>query len=284
MAAVCVTTTSATTAASGARLCSVDHDRPVSPRWGAPVLTGPSTATPWAWRSSAPTSAADPTRPISAAGIRRSTRAAHDHEGQDPGADGERPPVDLVEVGEHVGHPVLVGAGRRGQPEEIGQLVGDDDDGDAGQEAGHDGGREELGDPPEAQDGDQHHHEPDHDGQDRHQVDVVRRSRQRQRGHPRGEQRRDRRVGPHRHLRVGAQEGEEHRSGDEGVETGDRWHAGQPGGRQLLGHRNDEEREAGREVRAGPGTLVALQRRQQGRAAHRDIIAHRPLRQIDPIE
>ena len=123
-----------------------------------------------------------------------------------------------------------------GSPKNFGQLVGDNDECHAGQEAGDDGGREEFGDPPEAQDAHEHHHEPDHDCEDLDQVDVVGRAGHGERGHPGGEQRCDRRVRPHRHLPVGAQKGEEHRAGHEGVETGDGGHAGQPGGRQLLGY------------------------------------------------
>ena len=65
-------------------------------------------------------------------------------------------------------------ARRRRQAEEVGQLVDDDDHGDAGQEAGHDGRREEVGDPAEPQEADQHHDDAHHHGQDRDQVDVVR--------------------------------------------------------------------------------------------------------------
>ena len=96
---------------------------------------------------------------MSAPGMRRSRRAADDHDGQHAEADGQRPPVDLVEVGEHVGDPVLVRAGGRRQAQEVGQLVDDDDDGHAGQEADDDGRREELGDPAQAQDAHQHHDE-----------------------------------------------------------------------------------------------------------------------------
>ena len=187
-------------------------------------------------------------------------------------------------MGQHVGDAVLVGAGGRGQAEEVRQLVGDDDDGHAGQEADGDGGREELGDPPEAQDADEHHDEPHHDRQDPHQVDVASGAGQGEGGHPGGEERCDGRVGAHRHLRVGAQEGEEHRPGHEGVEAGDGRHACQPRGRQLLGDGDDEQGEAGHQVRASPGTLVPVQRGQDEWTPHRDIIAHRPLRQIDPIE
>ena len=206
------------------------------------------------------------------------------HEGQDPEADGERPPVHLVEVGEHVGHPVLVAAGGRGEAEEVGQLVGDDDEGHAGQEAGDDGGRQELGDPAEAQEADQHHDEPDHDRQDPHEVDVTGRAGQGERRNPGREQRCDRRVGAHRHLRVGAQEGEEHRPGHEGVEAGDGRHPGQAGRGQLLGQGDHQEGQAGHQVGARPGAPVPVQRGQEGRRAHADIIAHLPLRRIDPID
>ena len=47
MAAVWVITTSATTAANGARSFSADHERPLKPKCGAPVWIVPSTATPW---------------------------------------------------------------------------------------------------------------------------------------------------------------------------------------------------------------------------------------------
>ena len=75
VAAVWVTTTSATTAASGTRLCTVDHDTPERPTCGAPAFTVPSTGTPWASRSRAATSAVERTMPMSAPGMRRSMRS-----------------------------------------------------------------------------------------------------------------------------------------------------------------------------------------------------------------
>ena len=106
VAAVWVTTTSATTAARGARFSSVDHDSPVSPKWGAPLCTVPSTATPWACSPNAATSAVEPTMPISAPGMRRSSRAQTSMHRQHAEADGHGPAVDLAEVGEHVAEAV----------------------------------------------------------------------------------------------------------------------------------------------------------------------------------
>ena len=209
---------------------------------------------------------------------------ADEHDDQHPDADGQRPSVHRVQVCQHVDEVVLVRARRGRQAEELRELVGDDDHGHAGQEAGDDRGREELGDPPQAQDAHQHHDEADHHRQDPYQVDITGRAGQREGAHPGREQRSNRRIGPHGHLRIRSEQGEEHRPGDEGVEAGDRWHARQPGGRELLGHGDDEQRQARHQVRPGPGTPVSLQRGEERRASHRDIIAHRPLRQIDPIE
>ncbi len=76
VAADWLTTTSATTAAIGATLPSVDHERPVSPKWGAPWATVPTTLTPWAASPSAPTSSVEPIRPTNAPGSFRSIRSA----------------------------------------------------------------------------------------------------------------------------------------------------------------------------------------------------------------
>ncbi len=76
-----------------------------------------------------------------------------------------------------------------------------------------------------------------------------------------------------RHLRIGAEQREEHGAGDERVEPRDRRHPGQPGGRQLLGHGDDEERDAGGQIGAHPGALVAVERREDPRPSHRAIIA-----------
>ena len=125
---------------------------------------------------------------------------------------------------------------------------------------------------------------PDHHGQDADQVDVVGRAGDGEGGDAGGEERRDGGVGAHRHLRVGAEQREEHGAGDERVEPGDRRHPGQPGGRQLLGHRDDEERDAGRQVGARPGALVAVERREDPGPSHRDIIADAGVGRIDRID
>jgi hypothetical protein len=143
--------------------------------------------------------------------------------------------------------------------QEVRQLVNHDDDGNAGQETGHDGRRQEVGDPPEPENADEHHHEPDHHRQDRHQLDVVVGTRQSEGGHPGGEQRCDGRVGPDRHLGIGAEEGEDHGSRHEGVEAGDGGHPGQSGGGKLLRHGDDQEHEPRQKVRAGPRPLIAVE-------------------------
>ena len=196
------------------------------------------------------------------------------HEGQDAEADAERPAVDLAQMRQDVPDPVLVAPRCPRQPEELGELVDHDDHGDAGQESRHDGGREELGHPPEPQDAHQDHDEADHDREDGHEVDVALRARRREAGDPGGEQGGDGGVGPDRELRIRAQECEEHGPGHEGVEAGDRRHAGQARRGQLLGHRDDEQGHAGHGVRAGPGAPVAVQRRQHGRAPHGAIFVH----------
>ena len=86
------------------------------------------------------------------------------------------PSLDLGEVVDDVEEPVLVRASRGRQAEEVGQLVDDDDHGDAREEAGGDRRGEELGDPAQPQDADEHHDQPDHHGQDAHQLDVTRRA------------------------------------------------------------------------------------------------------------
>ena len=178
---------------------------------------------------------------------------ADDHDAHDAEPHGERAGLDLGKVVDHVEEPVLVRAGCRRQAEEVGQLVDDDDDGDAREEARRDRGREEVGDPPEPKEADKHHHQPDHHGEDADELDVVRRSQRGESDDPGGEEGGDRRVRAHRHLGVGAEEGEQHRAGDERVETGDRRHAGEARRRQLLGQSDGEEGQARDEIRAGPG-------------------------------
>ena len=65
---------------------------------------------------------------------------------------------------------------------------------------------------------------------------------------PNSEKRRNRRIRPNRQLRVGPENGEEQRAGDEGVESGDRGHTGEPGGRQLFRYRDREQRHRGERV------------------------------------
>ncbi len=183
-----------------------------------------------------------------------------DHDGHHAEAHEQRPDAGPRRGGRiDVEEAVLVRAARRRQAEEVGQLVDDDDHGDAGEKAGGDRRGEELGDPAQPQDAHEHHDQPDHHGQDAHQLDVVRRAQGGEADDPRREQRRDRRVGADRHLRVGAEEGEEHGAGDEGVEAGDRGHPGEPRGRQLLGQRDGEQRQSGHEVGTRPGALVPAQ-------------------------
>ena len=77
---------------------------------------------------------------------------------------------------------------------------------------------------------------------------------------PHREERSDRGVRPHRHLRVRPEHGEENRAGDERVEGGDRRHAGKPGGSKLFRHDDGEKRHRGERVGTGKRRLVAAQR------------------------
>ncbi len=152
------------------------------------------------------------------------------------------------------------GAADRGQAQEVGQLMNDDDDRHAGEEAGDDRRGQEFGDPAQAQETDEGHDDSDHHGEDADQVDVAGRVDRSKVGNPHREERGDRGVCPHRHLRVRPEHGEENRAGDERVEGGDRRHAGKPGGRELFRHDDGEKRHHGERVGTGKRRLVAAQR------------------------
>jgi hypothetical protein len=139
--------------------------------------------------------------------------------------------------------------------EQVGQLVHDDDHRHAGEEAGDDRRRQKLRDPAEPQQPDQRHDHADHHREDADQVDVVGRAGRREAQDADREERRDRRVGADRHLRVGAEQREQHGAGDEGVEAGDRRHAGQARGGELLGHRDHQQRQRREQVGRRPGAL-----------------------------
>ena len=238
------------------------------------MATGPSTGTPFAVRSSAPTNAVEPTRATSAAGMRRSTRRQSVMRARTARPMPSAQPLTWPRCVRTYQSRCSLLPEVPGQPEELGELVDHDDHGDAGKESRDDGGREELGHPPEPQDAHQDHDEADHDREDGDEVDVALRARRREAGDAGGEQGGDGGVGPDRKLRIRAQEGEKHGPSHEGVEAGDRGHAGQARRGQLLGHRDGEQGHAGDGVRAGPGAPVAVQRRQHERAPHGAIFVH----------
>ena len=184
---------------------------------------------------------------------------------EDGHADGERPPVGVAEVPHHVRHPVHGRPRRRRQGEEVGELVHDDDHGHTGEEPGDDGSRQEVGDPPQAQQAHDRHEHAHGDRQQRHQGHVVRRTGGRDVGDPGREERGDGGVGAHRQLGGRSQHGEGHGPRDEGVEARDGGHPRQAGGGELLGDGDDEQGQPGEQVRAHPLPLVAVHRAEQRR-------------------
>ena len=167
-------------------------------------------------------------------------------------------------MADDVGDAVHGRSRHRGESEEVGKLVHDDDHGHTAQEPGDDRRGEEVGDP--AQPHQAHHgHEHTHDDrQQRHQSHVVRGPGRRDVGDPGCEEGSDGGVGADRQLGGRAEYGESDGPGDEDVEPGDGRHPGQTRRRQLLGDGDRQQREPGQEVGSQPLTLVPVQRAHEG--------------------
>jgi len=194
---------------------------------------------------------------------------ADDHDGEHAQPDTHGPAVDQMQIAEYRTHPMHGAAAGAGNAQHVRQLMHRDDHCNPTQESADDGDRQELGDPPQPQQTDDGHHYPDRHGEDPDQRDIVGRSGSRQGCDADSEQRGDGRISADRHLRVRSQQRKGHRAGDERVEAGDRWHIGQPGGGQLFGYRDRQQRQRGKRVAKDPRTPIAMQRREQ----HRHIIA-----------
>ena len=132
--------------------------------------------------------------------------AVHTLGGSDDGegdhADADSPAVRLVELSCRRPDSMKRGAADRWQAQEVGELVHNDDDRHAGEEAGDDRRGQELGDPSEPQETDEGHDRTDHHGEDPDQVDVAGRVGRSEVCDPDREQRGDRGVRSDRHLRV----------------------------------------------------------------------------------
>jgi hypothetical protein len=197
-----------------------------------------------------------------------------DH-GEDGEGDAERPAVDGADLIGHLAPPPDGGRPPARYAEDDGELADDDLHGDARQHAGDDGGGEELGDPAEAQQADDHQEGADEQGDDRHHGPVPGRPDEGDRGHAGGEHRGDGRVRPHREMTVGTEQGVEEGTGHEGVEAGDGRQAGEARRGHLGRQRHRHEGQTGQGVGAEPGRPVASQRRRDPPGSHA-ATTHRP--------
>ena len=181
------------------------------------------------------------------------------HDAEDKQPDAHHPSIDLAEVARHRTDTMQRGTAGRRQTQEVGELVDDDDHRDAREEPADDRSGEELGYPPQAQHADQHHERARQNSHLADERDVLGRAACRQVCDSDREQRRDRGVRPHRHLRVGAEQREEDGARHEREQAADRRHARQPRGGQLFGHGDGQQRERGESVGSRPGCAIAVQ-------------------------
>ena len=152
---------------------------------------------------------------------------AHRHDDERAHRNDDRPRAHVTEL---VADPLEArdeGLTARGDAEDAGQLVGDDDDADPGHEAGDDRQRQEVGEPAELEQSDAHHDDSRHDGCRGDQFHVLGRRRRRETKECHGEEWRDRRVGADRDNRIRADHEEDQRSGDESDHRGEGRHTGQ---------------------------------------------------------
>ena len=260
-AAVCMMQTMATTRASGTSwVSSPMSGRAGTARRGGGTASAPTTLTPRASRWNRATAKPAPTRPISAPGTRWLICAVTIVTIRTPSTERERIRIGLSDTAEgmdeaHQHVPLCLGHAQQGR-----QLADDDVDGDAGEEAGGDGNREQGGEPAGPQQADGEEDDPDQDRQQRSQIGVMGGADGGDGGQPAGEDRRDGGVRRHRHEAVGAERGEGERAGGKGIEPGLRRHAREPRGRELPGDRDRRQHEPGDQVARQPFDPIALQR------------------------
>ena len=151
----------------------------------------------------------EPTQSKESAGELVIHKSGNGHECEGDHADAEGPAVGVVELSCHEIDAVKRGATDRGQAQEVGQLVHDDDHRHTGQKAGDDRCGKEIGDPAEAQETDEDDDHSGHHGEDPDQVDIAGRVGRSKMGDPDSKKRGDGGVRPHRHLRVRPEQGEE---------------------------------------------------------------------------
>ncbi len=147
VAAVWATQTNATVTAGPKRRRASAHDAEGRRNEGRPPWTAPSIGTPCPWSPAAATTAIDATSPISAPGMRRSTRSLAITTAKTAAAMPTAHPLTWPNWSTTFSTRPDGGRAPAGEPEDGGQLADGDLDGDPGEDPGHDRCRQEVGDP-----------------------------------------------------------------------------------------------------------------------------------------
>ena len=184
--------------------------------------------------------------------------------------------MDLVELSRQRRDALDGPAPAVGHTQQAGQLVDDDDDGDAAEEADHHRPGQEVADPAQPRHPDEQREQADQERGDQSQPDVPGTLLDEVEGdQPGGQDRRDGAVHPEGEVPVGGDGRPDDGRHQEPVQPGDRRHPGQVGGGQLARHGDRAERHPRHEIPAQPLPAVAPQRREEPELA-RPYVPHRP--------